>query len=66
MPSTQYCSSPALQLAHLRHESIKTPTPIVSPTLNLLTCEPTCVTLPTISCPGTIGKSAGPHSSRAW
>ena len=41
IPSTQYCSRPALQLAHFRHESTNTPTPINPPTLNLLTCEPT-------------------------
>src|SRR6267143_695620 len=41
----------------------------MSPALNLLTCLPTCLTRPTISCPGTIGKRAGRaplHSSRTW
>ena len=38
----------------------------LSPTLNLVTLEPTAVTMPTISWPGTIGKAELPHSLRAW
>ena len=46
---------PALQLSHSRQESTKQPTPTRSPTLYLVTSEPTAVTMPAISWPGTIG-----------
>src|SRR6266545_3955578 len=62
---SQYCSRPALQLAHTRQESTKQPTPASSPTLNRFTWDPTRVTRPTISWPGTMGKIEPPHSSRA-
>ena len=42
---------------------MKTPTPIRSPILNLVAADPSEVTVPTISWPGTIGKIAFPHSS---
>src|SRR4051794_20986065 len=42
------------------------PTPTRSPTLYFVTEEPTAETMPAISCPGTIGKMAVPHSSRTW
>ena len=42
------------------------PTPTRSPTAYFVTAEPTSVTVPAISWPGTIGKCAVPHSSRAW
>ena len=61
---SQYCSSPARQNSHSRHESTKHPTPTRSPTLNFETSEPTSVTMPAISCPGTIGYVTGPHSPR--
>ena len=48
-PARQYCSSPALQFAHSRQESTKQPTPTWSPTLYLVTSEPTAVTTPAIS-----------------
>ena len=31
-----------------------------------VTAAPTCETVPTISCPGTIGNREIPHSLRAW
>ncbi len=65
-PSTQYCSSPALQFAHSRQESTKQPTPTRSPTAYFVTSVPTSRTTPAISWPGTIGNRALPHSSRAW
>ena len=42
------------------------PTPARSPARSFVTAEPARTTRPTISCPGTIGKSEPPHSSRAW
>ena len=51
----QYCSQPALQLGHSRQESTKQPTPTRSPTLYFVTSDPTSVTTPAISWPGTIG-----------
>src|SRR5271154_7583735 len=45
------------------------PTAARSPSLNFLTAEPTFVTRPTISCPGTQGYTVGItplHSSRTW
>ena len=64
-PVLQYCSSPARHSGHSRQESTKQPTPTRSPGLNLVTELPTSRTTPAISCPGTRGKVAGPHSSRA-
>ncbi|MNT11103.1 hypothetical protein D3C72_1459660 [compost metagenome] len=61
-----YCSRSTLRVLQVVHESTKQPTPTWSPTLNLLTLAPTAVTTPAISWPGTIGKAAPPHSSRAW
>src|SRR5271165_3897424 len=66
IPTSQYCSSPALQLSHLRQESTMQPTPARSPTLNFFTALPTCDTRPTISCPGTIGKIPGNQSLFTW
>src|SRR4051812_13137534 len=63
MPFSQYCSSPARQLAHSRHESTKHPMPTWSPTLNLVTSSPTELTTPAISWPGTMGKLGCPHSA---
>ncbi len=37
-------ASPVKQLAHLRQESMKTPTPIGSPTLNFVTALPMALT----------------------
>src|SRR6266516_5826900 len=51
----QYCSNPARQLAQVLHESTMHPTALRSPGLNLVTREPTRVTRPTISWPGTQG-----------
>jgi len=45
--STQYCSSPALQLVHLRHESTMQPTAARSPSFTLVTCAPARTTRPT-------------------
>ncbi len=41
------------------------PTPTRSPTAYRVTSPPTSSTMPAISCPGTSGKWASPHSSRA-
>ena len=60
----QLFSSPLRHHSHSRQESTRHPTPARSPTLNVVTSEPTSVTRPMISCPGTSGKSMGPHSSR--
>ena len=54
-PGLQYCSSPALQLLHLPQEFTMQPTPTRSPTLYLVTSEPTSVTTPAISWPATTG-----------
>src|SRR6266700_8168458 len=51
----QYCSKPAWQFGQVRHESTMQPTAPRSPGLNLVTREPTRVTRPTISWPGTQG-----------
>src|ERR1041385_360407 len=63
-PTSQYCSSPALQLAQVRHESTMQPTAARSPTLKRVTSLPTAVTRPTISCPGTTGYVVLVHSLR--
>ena len=47
--------SPALHSGQVRSESTMQPTAARSPTLNLVTAEPTLVTRPTISWPGTQG-----------
>src|SRR6478735_11905293 len=65
-PLVQNCSSPSLQYAHSPQESTMQPTPTRSPTLYRVTPDPTAETTPAISWPGTIGKMAGPHSSRTW
>ena len=62
MPSEQYCSSPLRQLVHSPHELTMQPTPTRSPTWCVVTSEPTSVTMPTISWPGTTGKGWGPQS----
>src|SRR5579863_6121023 len=59
MPFSQYCSSPALQLAHTRQESTMQPTAAMSPSLNFSTALPTFTTRPTISWPGTQGYTVG-------
>src|SRR5438093_10277214 len=51
----QYCSNPARQFSQVRHESTIHPTALRSPGLNLAAPEPTRVTRPTISWPGTQG-----------
>src|ERR1700756_3152851 len=66
---SQYCSSPALQLAQTRQESTMQPTAAMSPSLNFLTSRPTFTTRPTISWPGTHGYTVGItslHSLRTW
>src|SRR5262250_2360728 len=66
---SQYCSSPARQLAQVRSESTMQPTAAVSPTLKPRTSRPTAETLPTISWPGTHGYTVGialSHSLRTW
>ncbi len=42
------------------------PTPARSPGLKRFTSAPTRATRPTISWPGTMGKTPPPHSSRTW
>ena len=54
-----------MQFSHSRQESTRQPTPTRSPTTYLLTSEPISATVPAISWPGTNGKMALPHSSRA-
>ena len=49
-----------------RQHSTMTPTAARSPSLKRVTAEPTAVTRPMISWPGTMGKMASPHSPRAW
>src|SRR5271166_5803295 len=51
----QKFSKPARHSGHVPSESTRQPTAARSPGLNLVTAEPTFVTRPTISCPGTIG-----------
>src|SRR4030095_11414867 len=58
----QNCSRSALQFGHVRSESTMQPTAARSPGLYLVTAEPTFVTRPTISCPGTIGYTVGMNS----
>src|SRR4030095_41456 len=63
----QNCSRPAWHSLQVRSESTRQPTAARSPDLNFLTAEPTLVTRPTISCPGTQGYTVGKtlfHSSR--
>src|SRR3569833_3701215 len=65
----QNCSSPALHSGHVRSESTMQPTAARSPGLNFFTADPTYVTRPTISWPGTHGYTVGMtplHSLRAW
>ena len=42
------------------------PTPTGSPALKRVTADPTALTRPMISCPGTIGNLLLPQSLRAW
>src|SRR5207244_2380216 len=42
------------------------PTPTLSPVRKRVTAEPTALTRPMISCPGTIGYIATPQSLRDW
>src|ERR1700709_2107581 len=56
----QYCWRPALQLSHSRQESTKQPTPTWSPTLYLVTPDPTSVTMPASSWPATTGQFGWP------
>src|SRR5213079_2864020 len=58
----QNCSRPALQCGQVRSESTMQPTATTSPGLYFVTAEPTFVTRPTISCPGTIGYTVGMNS----
>src|SRR5437016_8653492 len=51
----QNCSRPALHCAQVPSESTMQPTAARSPGLYLVTAEPTLVTRPTISWPGSIG-----------
>src|SRR5580693_8520249 len=65
----QNCSRPALHSEHVPSESTRQPTAARSPGLNLVTAEPTLVTRPTISWPGTQGYTVGitsRHSLRTW
>src|SRR6201996_5039890 len=65
----QNCSSPALHSGQVPSESTIQPTAARSPALNLVTAEPTEVTRPTISWPGTHGYTVGItplHSLRTW
>lgn len=52
---------------HSRQASTKQPTPTASPTLKLVTKDPTYLTIPANSCPGTIGYLVFPKSfSAKW
>src|SRR5438132_8489796 len=62
---SQYCWRPPRQLAQIMHESTMQPTAARSPTLKAVTAEPTLVTRPAISCPGTQGYIVPGHSLRA-
>src|SRR5579862_1512650 len=53
---------PAWHSGQVRSESTRQPTAARSPGLNLVTAEPTLITRPTISCPGTIGYTVGMNS----
>src|ERR1700686_4694887 len=69
MKLSQYCSSPARQLAQTRQESTMQPTAAISPSLNFFTALPALTTRPTISWPGTHGYVVGMtlcHSLRVW
>src|SRR6202522_4775943 len=60
---------PALHSGQVRSESTMQPTAASSPALNFVMADPTFVTRPTISCPGTQGYTVGItplHSSRTW
>ena len=61
----QYCSLPARQFSHSRHELTMQPTPTRSPGANAVTSEPTSATMPAISWPGIAGYGISPHSPRA-
>jgi len=50
---------------HSRQASTKQPTPTASPTLKLVTKDPTYLTIPANSCPGTIGYLVFPKSFSA-
>src|SRR3954471_15451824 len=58
----QNCSRSRLQFGQVRSESTMQPTAARSPGLYLVTAEPTLVTRPTISWPGTIGYTVGMNS----
>src|SRR5436309_10186453 len=58
----QNCSRSALHCGQVRSESTMQPTATTSPGLYLATSEPTFVTRPTISWPGTIGYTVGMNS----
>src|SRR5271166_4435593 len=58
----QNCSKPARHSGHVPSESTKQPTAARSPGLNFVTAEPTFVTRPTISWPGTMGYTVGVNS----
>src|SRR6202034_3738869 len=62
----QNCSMPALHSGQVPSESTMQPTAARSPGLNLLTAEPTLVTRPTISWPGTIGYTVGMNSLHSF
>src|SRR5580700_10743172 len=65
----QNCSRPAWHSGQVRSESTMQPTAARSPRLNPVTAEPTFVTRPTISWPGTQGYTVGitsRHSLRTW
>jgi hypothetical protein len=65
VPRRQYCSLPLRQFSHSRQELTLQPTPTRSPAAWRVTCAPTCVTIPAISCPGMAGYGTGPQSPRA-
>src|ERR1700741_4915507 len=58
----QNISSPARHSGQVPSESTMQPTAPRSPGLNFVTADPTFVTRPIISCPGTIGYTVGIHS----
>src|SRR6266851_9589183 len=58
----QNCSRPALHCGQVPSESTMHPTAAKSPGLNLVSAEPTLVTRPTISWPGTMGYTVGMNS----
>lgn len=65
-PGLRLRSSLSSTCFYHHQESTKTPTPALSPTLNLVTSAPTAEITPTISWPGTMGYLLSPHSPLIW